>query len=702
MLLKGAYRCALSSPGTIVKVLTIRFYRIQAGLSTAFFRGSDLTRRGVWCKLPFVVRSLTVITFVALAAASAPAAPTLDATSDSVTISSGTQTLTVHLADGTLRLDTPYGSYDLTVNINSRSGWVHPGRAAVPPKLYRGKDSVAALITFPVPDDRTMTLHIDAYPGIDAVFAKSGVTGLFGSRHDYYFWSWNQKTDNCTLEGANGPETIKVESKQTRLPYSDWVYLPDKTGGLAVMTSGIVGLMPGRPFINALPRWRFLRPGETLDIGFGLAGAADASEAAALSKLARAKAIPALKRFSAAKQANVDYGLPAPDWLRNADMFNGWYGKWTADMINDWMKCFSLIVGVPASKSTIEKAHEAGLRVIVYVNYMELQNSEVQMAAKGRLYRQPDEATPADLLDLAKHPDWTCIDSEGNPRRSDWGISQDIAGLFATCFHQADLRQNALTHVCNIMNLGADGVFIDNAVPVRECYGPKFGKHVHPDAAETNTDAYELLQREIYKLVKTFGSDKIVMQNSGIAPSHWAYCDAQMWEGFAFDSKHGEPVNDWPELDYAAQEHAEAVRRGKVPVILSCFSAVPADRRREAVLYTYAYTRLHGWLLADWFDLIKSPESHQLARAIYSVRLGRPLSDAKRVGDLLYRAFEKGIVILNPTKSKLTTTIPTAHDGTLTDVAYDRDLTASGGSVRVEMAPESGRVLVWRESGRLP
>jgi hypothetical protein len=186
------------------------------------------------------------------------------------------------------------------------------------------------------------------------------------------------------------------------------------------------------------------------------------------------------------------------------------------------------------------------------------------------------------------------------------------------------------------------------------------------------------------------------MQNSGIAPSHWAYCDAQMWEGFRFGDENPDPTNDWSELQYAAEEHAEAVRRGKVPVILSYFSAVPADHRREAALYTYAYTRLHGWLLADWFDLTRSPENHKLARAIYSIRLGKPLSDAKPVGEVLSRAFEKGIVVLNPTESKLPVAIPTAHDGVLTDVAYDRDLTASVGTITLEMAPESGRVLLWR------
>jgi len=634
-----------------------------------------------------------IAAFAVLASVSARAAPTIDVTPDAVTVSSGAQTLTVHLADGTLKLDTPYGSRDLTVNINSPSGWVHPGQAAAPPKIYRGKDVVAALIAFPVPGDRTMTLHVDAYPTLDAVFVKSGVTGLFGASRDYYFWSWPAKADSCVMQGTNGPETMKAESKLIRFPCADWVFLPGDTGGLAVFTNGIVGLMPGQPFVNALPRWRFLRPGETLEIGFGLAGVRDASEAAALARLARARPIAALKRFYITKEAKIDYGSPAPDWLRNADAYNGWYRDWTDEMIEGWMTDFPLIVGAPASKSIIAKAHEAGVRVIVYVNCMELQNSQVQMAAKGSLYRHPDEAAPADLLDLAKHPDWVCVDSEGNQRRSNWGVSQDIPGLFAACLHQTDLHEAALTQVCNIMNLGADGIFVDNACPVFEC----FGKHTHSDAHATSTDAYEALQRQIYKLVKSFGKDKIVMHNSGVLPSHWAYCDAQMWEGFRFTEGNSEPDNEWSELQYAAEEHSDAVRHGKVPVVLSYFSAIPADRRRECALYTYAYTRLYGFLLADWFDLTKAPENQKLAQAIYTIRLGKPLSEAKPVGDLLYRAFEKGVVVLNPTRARVSANVPIPHDGRLSDVAYDRTLTASDGTISLDLSPESGRVLLWRD-----
>jgi len=247
------------------------------------------------------------------------------------------------------------------------------------------------------------------------------------------------------------------------------------------------------------------------------------------------------------------------------------------------------------------------------------------------------------------------------------------------------------------MNLGADAVFLDNAVPVRECYGPQFGKHTHPNPDATNTDDFEALAREIYKLVKSFGQDKIVVHNSGIAPSHWSYCDAQMWEGFRFDKGASEPVNEWPELQYAAEEHADAVRHGKVPVVLAYLGSMPADQCRSGTLYTYAFTRLYGWLMADWLDPTVSPENQNLAKAIYTVRLGRPLGDAKPAGDALYRVFEKGIVVLNPTRAAASASIPVPRDGMLADVAYDREVTASDGKLALEMAPESGRVLVWRD-----
>lgn len=619
--------------------------------------------------------------------------PTLFVSKDVMAIRTGQQKVTASLTDGSLSLETPQGNKRFTIHIASADGWVHPTGVIAAPKTYRARDLVTAVVTLAVPDDRKLVLRISAYPGVAAVFVKSGVTGQYGGRPDYYFWAWDGAVESYFVPGKTGPEKHIPPTGISRFGPEAWVFYPGGSGGVAVLTNGVVGYQANQSFINALPRSRFLRPGETLDVAFGLAGVASAADAAALAKTARSKAASILKPIYLTKQAKINYGIPAPDWLRNADMYNGWRGGLTDDLIGSRMKDLPVVVGLPADKEMIAKAHEQGLRAVVYVNYSELQNSAIQMQAKGKLYQNADEATPADLLDLAKYPEWTCIDLDGSERRSIRGIAEDIPGLFATCFHQADLRHNALTQVLNIMNLGADGIFLDNAAPPFECYAPKFGKHRHDDPYQTNTAAAEELQKTIYKLVKTYGEDKVVIHNSGILPSHWAYADAQMWE-VRFDEKTPELAYDWPEYQYAAEEHADAIRHGKVAMIVPHFGDAPDEKRREGALYAYAYSRIYGFTMADFFDLAKTPE---LASSIYSIRLGKSPSGVQESGGVLYRVFENGVVALNPTPSAASVNIPVPPDSSFTDVSRDRKLTASAGVIRLEMSPESGRVLLRAE-----
>ena len=614
--------------------------------------------------------------------------PTLYVTKDVMAIRNGQQKVTVRLTDGSVQLQTPQGNHQLAVNIASRKGWVRPTQAIAPPKTYRAKDVVTAVVTLAVPDDRKMVLRISAYPGVPAVFVKSGVTGQYGSAKDNYYWSWDQAVASYVTHGKAGPMEHRTAQGITAFDQSDWVFLPNGTGGLAVMTNGIVGYQPNQSFIHPLPRWRYLRPGETLDVTFGLAGVASTRDAETLATTARAR-VAILKPVYLTKQTTINYGAPAPDWLRQTETAIGCEGKWSDDMIGRWMNATLLVVGIPADKHTIAKAREAGLRAIVKVNYAELQNS-----AMAKRSRKADGATPADLLDLAKHPDWTCIDFDGVERRSAAVVSGDARGVFSTCFHQADLRENALTHVLNIMNLGADGVYIDNACPPAECYGPQFDKHRHDDPYQTNTAAADELLKQIYKLVKTYGEDKVVVHNSGILPAHWAYCDAQVWEGFRHDRGHAEAVYEWAELRYAAEEHAEAIRKGKVGILLPRFVSIPPDKRLRSAFYALAYSKLYGFAVGDWLDLAKSPK---LAEVICSVRLGKPLGEVKRSGEVLYRVFNGGIVVLNPTRGAASVDAPTPRDGKLVDLDSGRKITATSGLIKLDMPPESGRVLIWTQ-----
>jgi hypothetical protein len=159
-----------------------------------------------------------------------------------------------------------------------------------------------------------------------------------------------------------------------------------------------------------------------------------------------------------------------------------------------------------------------------------------------------------------------------------------------------------------------------------------------------------------------------------------------------FGSGTTERLNDWDELAFAAAEHAEAVRRGKVPVILTYLDPKLPDRR-GAALYTYAYARLCGFLWADWYTLKDSDADQATAHSLYRVRLGKPLGDAKIIGDLHWRAFEKGLVVLNPTTYPVSIAIPAANWSALEDIGHGRVLRPENGKLRLDMQPESGRVL---------
>ncbi len=611
--------------------------------------------------------------------------PTLFVSKDVMAIRNGQQKITVRLSDALVSLETPYGKRGLEVSIWSPSDWVRPTGVIEAPKTYRSKDLVTAVVTLAVPDDRRMVLRISAYPGVPGVFVKSGVSGLYGGYSDYYFWSWDGPVQSYCVPGSNGAEEKAAPAGDRCFDRSDWFLLPQESGGLVVLTNGIVGCREGKPFIQALPRWRFLRPNETLDVCFGLAGVANAADAAAVSKAARDSSIDILKPAVPATNASIDYGTPAPEWLRSAGVSGGWYGKLTEDTVGWHTQHSPIAVRVPADKEVIAKAHEAGVRAIVHVNYSELCNSEVQKEL-GRQPSRTDEATPAGLLDLAEHPEWTCIASDGTERQCAHAV-----GVSSTCFHQAELRNNALTQVLNIMNLGADGIWIDRAGPPLECYGPRFDKHKHEGPYDTNTAASEALYSQIYKLVKSFGEDKIVIHSSGILPSHWAYCDAQVCEGLPFHPVSDDgPIGEWAELQCFAAEREAAIRAGKVAMI------VPRMMHRSttrAILYSHAYAALHGLL----FCLPTATVGTDITGdSVERLRLGKPESGILKTGDVLYRFFANGIVVLNPTRIPASVSVPVDRDGTFSNIGYNRTVTSSNRSLALDLAPESGCVLLRR------
>jgi hypothetical protein len=248
-----------------------------------------------------------------------------------------------------------------------------------------------------------------------------------------------------------------------------------------------------------------------------------------------------------------------------------------------------------------------------------------------------------------------------------------------------------------LMEMGFDGVFIDLAGPVPECHGPAFSKHTHAEPGMTNTRRYEELLAAVYREVKRHGPERIVMQNTctGTLASHWQTCDAQMLEAFPFGSGSGDLRASPAELDWTGLRLASAVEHGKRPVVLPYLSDVPAERLRDAALLSYAHARIHGFLWADAFSLMDRPEGRDLGLALYGLRLGKPVGPVERQGPAQYRRFEKGIAVLNTSTEAAEVGIRTRQAGPFSEVGCADLVLPTRGSLRLSLAPQSGRILLY-------
>lgn len=393
------------------------------------------------------------------------------------------------------------------------------------------------------------------------------------------------------------------------------------------------------------------------------------------------------------------YGQTAPGWLRESECYNLYYrpsAQWTDAVVQNRLRPFSWIIGSTPDKAALDRCHRQGIKLLHYVCYTCLLDTKMQVEGGREVYSEWKESIDCENRDLSKHPDWVCIDKEGKVQHDSWGMSFNHPGLLNTCLHQKGLQEAALRQVRMLMEMGYDGVFVDLAGPTVECCGPRFGKHTHPDPGKSNSQAYEDLLRGIYETVKGYGRDRIVAQNTcvSVMPSHWSHTDAQMLEAFPYGTESTQRLPKWQELQWVAATHGAAVRNGKALILLSYFSKFTAENVREPALFSLAYARLIGFLWADGLTLSEIAGNQAFADALYRVRLGKPVGEVKTADRVLYRRFENGFAVLNPTKATVEFSLPVPHKGPVVDVGDDQRLTPMGGRLVLKMLPESGRLLL--------
>ena len=632
----------------------------------------------------------------------APPAVTVDLGTDSVRVTCNDQVLTAQLADARLRLTTPSRDVHLTPNLQAGDGWITPGRGAVIPSAPSPATAAHVTLRYPVAGDREFVLDVAVFAAAPAFVVSSRLRQLRNTVASYYYWSSDVTLEHYSTPGPQGPVEVAADTaKWETIACHPWLFLPAAAGGLAVFPTNLTGHGPGPGsfFLHALPRSMLLAPGDDHLTCFGLAGVASPAAAATLAGLLGPDLGAHLDALTLPRPEPPAAALrPGPAWLRQADLYNLYYqpaAQWTDSVVAERLRRVPLVVGSTPDKAALERCHRAGIRLLHYVVYTCLLDTDVQTQGGGRIYSEWTESIDHEARDLKNHPDWVCIDAQGKPQQDAWGQAHGHPGLRNTCLHQPGLQEAALRQVRLLMEMGFDGVFIDLAGPTVECHGAALGKHSHPTPGASNTDAYEALLAKIGEVVASSGNERVVMQNTctGILPAHWPSCDLQMLEAFPFAEDSTELRAPWPELRWNGQRAAAVVAQGKTPVILTYLGKMPAPRVLDAALFSYAYARAYGFLWADSFSLFERPETRAAAEALYAARLGLPSAPATAIGQALYRPFEKGVVVLNPTRQALAVTLPVPGAQRWDEIGCGRILEAVAGQLSLELAPESGRVL---------
>lgn len=329
---------------------------------------------------------------------------------------------------------------------------------------------------------------------------------------------------------------------------------------------------------------------------------------------------------TAERTALERYDPPAPQWFLECGFYSGWYQAWTEEVVEKRLSGIPLIVGVPHEKKWIDAAHAVGVKVLPYVTF----------------YQAPLEQ-PYQQATLKDHPEWLVIDERGEPRRSVFWGEGGNTGWYEVCSNQAGFVDHCLAYVRTLLDLGADGVFIDNVHPSATCYGAQRGQHEHLYPDQDNLYSFRLLLKRVRQLVKEANPDHIVLLNPGGPNPLWNDCgDGQMWESYICTWASQERWTSWEETLRAARGWQDYTRSGKALVTLSYVGHTPYGVHDDA-FYCYACARLSGFLWTDWFTVGDDP-----AKVLYSVRLGAPLTDLQETEGLFWRAFEKGLVVVHP------------------------------------------------------
>ena len=324
-------------------------------------------------------------------------------------------------------------------------------------------------------------------------------------------------------------------------------------------------------------------------------------------------------------------GESAPDWLVNSESYAIYHS-------NDWAGLaeskVSFVTHCPVNRDFFARARTLGIRTFPYVTFFHANSHGV-----ANMYFTGG--------DLRVHPDWIQIDEKGNRIRSPFWVSEDMKNEYKVCPNNKDFQDAMVAYIQKLMEMGADGIFLDCVVPQTPCYGPKFGLHKH--MIEDQNQAFANLLKRTRAVIKKYRSEGALICNSGyingMPKEYLPYMDADMAESYILSWVSKDRMGDWKDWQKKGHDLQPYIRAGKAIQALSFLGFTPYGIRNDAY-FSYASARLSG-LVWNGGTPVSNPE----VADIYRLRLGAPLTDEREENGVYYRAFERGLVALNPDKN---------------------------------------------------
>ena len=223
----------------------------------------------------------------------------------------------------------------------------------------------------------------------------------------------------------------------------------------------------------------------------------------------------------------------------------------TMEVYDRWRQYYQVVTVAKLGESDlcawIARVQSGGAKAIAYVQFTF--SWDTQEMKRHKIRRAEVTNYFWDELDLAEHPEW-CLVGSGGSRVPYVRDARRPTFMYRTCFNSSGYREACLEVVRKVMEMGADGVFVDLVQPLRVCQGGASGNHRHADPGKSNTQAYHALLNDIYSLVKSYGTEKGVILNSLIADGprvspHWRIADGLMLEALFEPVGPGKYLHTW-------------------------------------------------------------------------------------------------------------------------------------------------------------